>query len=65
MPILDGFQATMNIRTLKNLNQETPIFALTADISAKDNDEYKSYFNGFLLKPLEIEKLKVALNTKL
>jgi CheY-like chemotaxis protein len=64
MPILDGFEAAKNIRTLENYNLETPIFALTADISAKDNTDYAHYFNGFLLKPIEIEKLKSALNTK-
>lgn len=63
MPVLDGYQAAKNIRTLENLNRETPIFGLTADISAKDSKEYSSYFNGFLLKPLEIEKLKNALNS--
>lgn len=64
MPVLDGFQAAMNIRTLENLNKETPIFGLTADIAAKDNEHYNGYFNNFLLKPLEIEKLKAALNSK-
>ena len=63
MPVLDGYQAAKNIRTLKNLNKKTPIFGLTADIAAKDNTDYNSYFNGFLLKPLEIEKLKIALNS--
>lgn len=62
MPVLDGYQAAKNIRTLVNLNKETPIFGLTADISAKDNSEYNFYFNAFLLKPLEIEKIKLALN---
>lgn len=63
MPILDGYQAAKNIRTLENLNRETPIFGLTADIAAKDNTEYNFYFNDFLLKPLEIAKLKAALST--
>ncbi len=64
MPILDGYQAAKNIRTLDNPNKETPIFGLTADIAAKDNEEYNVYFNDFLLKPLEIEKLKIALKAK-
>lgn len=63
MPVLDGYQAAKNIRTLENLNKETPIFGLTADIAAKDNSEYNFYFNDFLLKPLEIEKLKTALSS--
>jgi signal transduction histidine kinase len=64
MPVLDGYQAARNIRMADNLNHETPIFGLTADISAKDNMDYNHFFNDFLLKPLEIEKLKTALNSK-
>ncbi|WP_395044085.1 ATP-binding protein [Flavobacterium sp.] len=63
MPILDGYQAAKNIRTLDNLNKETPIFGLTADISAKDNVDYNHFFDDFFLKPLEIEKLKIAFLT--
>ncbi len=63
MPVLDGYQAAKNIRTLQNLNKETPIFGLTADISAQDNTDYNFYFNDFLLKPLEIEKMKAALTS--
>jgi CheY-like chemotaxis protein len=61
MPVLDGYQAAKNIRTLPNMNQETPIFGLTADIAAKENEQFNFYFTDFLMKPLEIEKLKVAL----
>ncbi len=64
MPILDGYQAARNIRTLESLNKETPIFGLTADISASENEEYNHFFNDFFLKPLEIEKLKAALVSK-
>ena len=63
MPVLDGYQAAKNIRTLENLNKTTPIFGLTADIAAKDNNEYNGYFDDFFLKPIEVEKLKVALNS--
>jgi signal transduction histidine kinase/CheY-like chemotaxis protein len=64
MPVLDGYQAARNIRMAGNINCETPIFGLTADIAAKDNLDYNHFFNDFLLKPLEIEKLKMALNSK-
>jgi len=62
MPVLDGYQAAKNIRTLENPNKKTPIFGLTADIAAKDNTDYNFYFNDFLLKPFEIEKLKSVLS---
>lgn len=64
MPVLDGFEAAKNIRTLENKNTKTPMYALTADISAKDNESYSAYFDGFLLKPLEVDKLKAALSTQ-
>jgi signal transduction histidine kinase/CheY-like chemotaxis protein len=61
MPEMNGFDATKNIREINNPNSVTPIFALTADITAEHQDEYASYFNGFLRKPIEIEKLYNAL----
>ncbi|MBK0380339.1 ATP-binding protein [Mucilaginibacter segetis] len=61
MPEMNGYDATAQIRLTDNLNKKTPIFALTADITAEGNDEYRSYFNGFLLKPIEIDKLYAAL----
>jgi CheY-like chemotaxis protein len=61
MPGMDGFEATKIIRTTNDFNTTIPIFGLTADISAKDNAPNNAHFTGFLLKPLEIEKLKLAL----
>ncbi|MES2278973.1 MAG: tetratricopeptide repeat protein [Bacteroidota bacterium] len=61
MPEMNGFDATKNIRDAGNPNSFTPIFALTADITAEHQDEYASYFNGFLRKPIEIDKLYNAL----
>lgn len=62
MPEMDGFQATKTIITdTDNLNYKTPVFALTADVTAEYQSEYHSYFNGFLRKPVEIEKLYDAL----
>ena len=63
MPEMDGFEATMNIRDKGNPNTKTPIFALTADITAETNEEYIPWFTGFLRKPIEIEKLYEAFLT--
>jgi signal transduction histidine kinase/CheY-like chemotaxis protein len=65
MPEMDGFEAAKYIRKTPNLNQETPIFGLTADVSAKDNTEYHELFTGFLYKPLEVDRLKQVLNKAL
>ena len=61
MPELNGFDAAQMIREAANPNTNTPIFALTADITAASQEDYSQYFNGFLWKPLQIEKLYDAL----
>ncbi len=62
MPEMNGFDATKLIKTFDPQKASIPIFALTADITAPTQDEYNFYFNGFLWKPLQIEKLFEALN---
>ena len=63
MPEMNGFEATKRIRDNQNHNTNTPIFALTADITAPQQKEYIEYFTGFLWKPLQIESLFDALAT--
>jgi len=63
MPFMDGFEAVEIIRTSDNINVETPIFALTADITANANNNYEQYFNDFLLKPIEKDKLSQTLRS--
>ncbi len=57
MPEMNGFDATHAIRTTKNPNYETPIFALTADVTAAHSHPFGSLFNSFLWKPIEIDRL--------
>ncbi len=61
MPDKNGFESTQMIRNRKNLNNETPIFALTADVTVINDEKNKLLFNGFLWKPFEIDKLYKAL----
>jgi signal transduction histidine kinase/CheY-like chemotaxis protein/Tfp pilus assembly protein PilF len=63
MPEMNGYDATASIRNNANPNQYTPIFALTADITAEYEGENPGSFNGFLRKPIEIDKLYEALTT--
>jgi signal transduction histidine kinase len=63
MPEMNGYDATAHIRKNEGPNLYTPIFALTADITAEHDNEYYAYFNGFLRKPIEIDKLYEALIT--
>jgi signal transduction histidine kinase/CheY-like chemotaxis protein len=62
MPEMDGFEATkIIISTADNPNHKTPIYALTADVTAEYQNEYHDYFHGFLRKPIELNKLYDAL----
>ena len=61
MPEMNGFDATVHIRNNCIFNFKTPIFALTADVTAENHAEYSDYFTGFLRKPIEIDKLYQAL----
>ena len=61
MPEMNGFDAAKKIRGTDNLNSATPIYALTADVTAKDQTDYVNYFTGFLSKPIEVEKLQKAM----
>lgn len=55
MPILDGYEATKEIR---KLNQTIPIVALTANAMTEDIEKTKiAGMNKHLNKPIEIEKL--------
>jgi signal transduction histidine kinase len=65
MPEMNGFEATKHIRQNTNKNSNTPIFAVTADIMTKNDQENFHFFNGLILKPLEIEKLYSILSKEI
>lgn len=57
MPIMDGYQASLNIRTDANLNK-LPIVSLTALASNNEVEKmYQSGINAFLPKPLKLGQL--------
>ena len=63
MPEMDGYQMAEEIRRIENDSMHsTPIIAITA--SEFDLNEERAMamgFNGYMLKPLEIEVLKKKL----
>lgn len=61
MPEMNGLESAKLIRTRYNLNNDIPIYAVTADIMANTDAEYIPYFTDFLFKPLEIRKIYDAL----
>jgi PAS domain S-box-containing protein len=64
MPGMDGLEATRRIRAIEAEQeaQRTPILALTANASAEDRDAcLAAGMDGFLVKPLDRERLSAAL----
>jgi len=58
MPIMDGFTSAELIKRKSSQNQNTPIFALTADVSDENTGNKFRFFDQFLSKPIEQEKLR-------
>jgi CheY-like chemotaxis protein len=64
MPGMDGIEATRRIRAIEAEQEapRTPILALTANASAEDRDAcLTAGMDGFLVKPLDRERLSAAL----
>jgi signal transduction histidine kinase/CheY-like chemotaxis protein len=64
MPGMDGLEATRRIRSIEAEEgaSRTPIIALTANASSEDHDAcLAAGMDGFLVKPLDREKLATAL----
>jgi osomolarity two-component system sensor histidine kinase NIK1 len=63
MPVMDGLEATIQIREdekISNSDSRTPIIALTANTMDNDRDTCISYgMDDFMAKPFDIEKLNV------
>lgn len=61
MPVMDGFTAAKTIRESGNQNKFVPIYALTADVMGEHHTDYGKYFDGFITKPIQQDKLQNAL----
>lgn len=64
MPVMDGLTATRAIRDLEkqDARRRTPIIALTANAMRGDQERCEAAgMDGFLTKPIEIERLRDAL----
>ncbi len=63
MPVMDGIDATFNIRNDKGPNQKTPIVALTANVANDMRSSYiKSGMNDLIAKPIDIREIKRVLH---
>ena len=62
MPVLDGYQATSEIRRLQGTSRRTPIIALTGSASAADQQRCRDAgMDDYLSKPLVVKTLAVIL----
>lgn len=58
MPNMDGYEATLTIRNTNNLNQNTPIVALTASAMMDQKNKTKAVgMNDFITKPFTPSQL--------
>lgn len=58
MPQVNGFDATIAIRGSDNLNQQTPIVALTADVTSDIRKRcIEAGMNGYIAKPVLLDEL--------
>ncbi len=62
MPLVDGFEATRQIRQ-QSKNTQTPIIALTANLlRGTDSDCFDIGMNDILFKPVKMDNMQAMLN---
>jgi CheY-like chemotaxis protein len=65
MPVMDGIEATMRIRTADplDMNPDIPVIGLSAHvITEKEMQRYQhAGFNDYVVKPVSFEKLFTAI----
>ncbi|MFN0200055.1 MAG: PAS domain S-box protein [Bacteroidia bacterium] len=66
MPNMNGYEATLNIRSTQNLNNQTPIIALTASAMLdQKNKAFEVGMNDYISKPFTPQQLFDKLNLHL
>jgi signal transduction histidine kinase/ActR/RegA family two-component response regulator len=59
MPVMDGLQATREIRALPGPASQTPIVVVTADVMNEAREKsFAAGANDFISKPLQLERLR-------
>ncbi|MGZ0189084.1 MAG: response regulator [Alphaproteobacteria bacterium] len=58
MPIMDGYEATRQIREQEGVDRRIPIIAVTANAFAEDKEAcFQAGMSGFLAKPITLEAM--------
>lgn len=66
MPIMDGFAATTEIRSIeeKRGSRKTPIVAVTASVTDAEVDHYKTFgFSHCIAKPTELSRIREVIDS--
>lgn len=64
MPIMNGYEATRQIRKLKNKKSGIPIIAMTANVMKQEIDKcFESGMDAYISKPFETSDLVNKINT--
>jgi PAS domain S-box-containing protein len=59
MPVMNGFEATREIRSADSANRKTPILGLTAHVSSEvEEDCRKADMDGFIAKPIRLQTFR-------
>ncbi len=63
MPLMDGFEATTQIRKNEHQNRHIPIIAMTAHSSPEDRQQcLNAGMNDYISKPFKIDELQAILS---
>ena len=64
MPVMDGVEATKQIRSSSREDRTVPIFAMTANTFTADRDRCKAAgLDGYISKPIDIKELRAAVSS--
>jgi CheY-like chemotaxis protein len=64
MPGMTGIEAVERLRSLPGPERNTPVIALTADVTSRRPEDYKALgFNGYVSKPILVSGLLGAIKT--
>lgn len=62
MPGMTGIEAVARLRDLPGPEHDTPVIALTADVTSRSPEDYKALgFNGYVSKPILVSGLLAAI----